>query len=222
MSKELLLPTATPLSLPEAIANLRKLQKFFGQLFEAQPAIKSIDRVIEAALAQSIKDEEFEQKLYEYTCRVRTYSQYKAGVTGAIAISDNAVELARAAVLSAHANAIAQAERAGMERAGDISDGIRREMISAARFSEASGVFVSTKAIRADMSQPAAPEPQSDAIAELVDGLERGAQVNLPDFLDWLADRLVNIYQENPNVDFVLSCRSRAKHLRALITKYKP
>ena len=48
-----------------------------------------------------------------------------------------------------------------------------------------------------------------------------GAQINLPDFLDWLADRLVNVYGESPNVDFVHTCRDRAKALRAAIAKAK-
>lgn len=31
------------------------------------------------------------------------------------------------------------------------------------------------------------------------------------DFFDWLADRLVEVYGESPNVDFVLSLRKRAE-----------
>lgn len=51
----------------------------------------------------------------------------------------------------------------------------------------------------------------------LVEAINRGAQVGLPDFLDWLADRLVNVYSESPNIDFVHSCRDRAKWLRAAL-----
>lgn len=39
---------------------------------------------------------------------------------------------------------------------------------------------------------------------------EKGA-----DFLDWVADRLVNVYGENPNVDFVIELRKRASMSRA-------
>ena len=46
-----------------------------------------------------------------------------------------------------------------------------------------------------------------------------GAEVNTPDFLDWIADRLVNVYQERPEVDYVLSLRERAKAGRAAISK---
>lgn len=40
-----------------------------------------------------------------------------------------------------------------------------------------------------------------------------------PDFLDWIADRLVNVYGESPNIDFVLSLRKRAEMSRAAILK---
>lgn len=46
-----------------------------------------------------------------------------------------------------------------------------------------------------------------------------GAQVNLPEFLEWVADRLVHVHGESPNVDFVLTCQDRAKLLRAAIAK---
>lgn len=46
-----------------------------------------------------------------------------------------------------------------------------------------------------------------------------GAQVNLPDFLEWIADRLVHVHGDSPNVDFVLTCRHRAQLLRASIVK---
>lgn len=46
-----------------------------------------------------------------------------------------------------------------------------------------------------------------------------GAQVNLPDFLDWIADRFVHVYGESPDVDFVHTCRDRAKLLRVAIAK---
>lgn len=37
---------------------------------------------------------------------------------------------------------------------------------------------------------------------------------SLPDFLDWIGDRLANHYKENPNIDFVQGCHRRAKALR--------
>lgn len=45
-----------------------------------------------------------------------------------------------------------------------------------------------------------------------------GAQVNLPDFLEWIAARLIRL-GDNPNADFVLTLRDRAKLLRAAIAK---
>jgi hypothetical protein len=57
------------------------------------------------------------------------------------------------------------------------------------------------------------------AAPDLLAALTMGAQVNTPDFLDWVADRLVNVYGESPNVDFVHSLRDRAKAGRAAIAK---
>lgn len=37
---------------------------------------------------------------------------------------------------------------------------------------------------------------------------------SLPDFLAWLGDRLVHVYGESPNIDFVQACHRRAKALR--------
>jgi hypothetical protein len=45
----------------------------------------------------------------------------------------------------------------------------------------------------------------------LVECQTMGASLNTPDFLDWVADRMVSVYRESPNVDFVLSLRDRAK-----------
>lgn len=39
------------------------------------------------------------------------------------------------------------------------------------------------------------------------------------DFLDWIADRLVNVYGESENVDFVICLRRRAAKARAAIAK---
>lgn len=43
----------------------------------------------------------------------------------------------------------------------------------------------------------------------------------LPDFLDWLGDRLSHVYHESPNMDFVQACHRHAQELReALATKF--
>jgi hypothetical protein len=47
--------------------------------------------------------------------------------------------------------------------------------------------------------------------------LKQGAEVNLPDFLDWLAERMQYVYNESPNIDFIHTCRDRAKMCRKLI-----
>jgi hypothetical protein len=36
------------------------------------------------------------------------------------------------------------------------------------------------------------------------------SNLSLPEFLDWLADRMIYVYNESPNIDFVQSCRVRA------------
>lgn len=187
-------------------------------MIELLPLPEAVERAIGRlmrATAATAKNEAFEQTLDNmyHACRYQD-AHYPESIERS--------KRARVAVLSAHSNAISQAECRGMERAAKI---VEADTGMTPHGNYSLGPSVSSRiatAIRAVISQPASPEPQTEAIAELVDGLERGAQVNLPDFLDWMADRLVNIYQENPNVDFVLSCRARAKHLRALITKYKP
>lgn len=40
-----------------------------------------------------------------------------------------------------------------------------------------------------------------------------------PDFLDWLADRIVHIYRESPDTDFVLALRRKAAKARDAIAK---
>lgn len=57
------------------------------------------------------------------------------------------------------------------------------------------------------------------AAPDLLEAQTMGAEVNTPDFLDWIADRLINSYGVNPNVDFVHSLRERAKAGRAAIAK---
>ena len=59
------------------------------------------------------------------------------------------------------------------------------------------------------------------AAPDLLNCQTMGAELNTPDFLDWIADRLVKVHGENPNVDYVLSLRERAKAGRAAISKAK-
>lgn len=54
--------------------------------------------------------------------------------------------------------------------------------------------------------------------AALVAACTEGAQVNLPDFMEWIADRLEFVYGESPNVDFVRTCRDRAKKVRVALS----
>lgn len=49
------------------------------------------------------------------------------------------------------------------------------------------------------------------AAPELLEAQTMGEQLNTPEFLDWLADRLIHVYHESPNIDFVLSLRARAE-----------
>lgn len=45
--------------------------------------------------------------------------------------------------------------------------------------------------------------------------------MSTPDFLDWVVNRIVNVYGENPDVDFLHSLRNRARAGRAAIAKAK-
>lgn len=42
----------------------------------------------------------------------------------------------------------------------------------------------------------------------------KGGPSDGPDFLEWIADRLVHVHGESPNVDYVLSLRDRAAAIR--------
>jgi hypothetical protein len=55
-----------------------------------------------------------------------------------------------------------------------------------------------------------------DLLACQIMGMEK---LTTPDFLDWIADRMVGIYGESPNADYVHSLRERAKAGRAAIAK---
>lgn len=57
------------------------------------------------------------------------------------------------------------------------------------------------------------------AACDLLQCQTMGAQLNTPDFLDWIADRLVHVYGEDPGIDFVLSLRDRACIGRVAVAK---
>lgn len=57
------------------------------------------------------------------------------------------------------------------------------------------------------------------AAPDLLECLTDGAQLSTPDFLDWIADRLVNVHGENTNVDYVFTLRDRANKMRKAIAK---
>lgn len=44
----------------------------------------------------------------------------------------------------------------------------------------------------------------------LLEAQTMGASKNTPEFLLWIADRLVNVHGEDPNADFILSLQARA------------
>lgn len=77
-------------------------------------------------------------------------------------------------------------------------------------------------------SRPAAVKQQRDsAIADLAASQQEIARLRAalepnrsgPAFYDWLADRLVHQYGEDPNVDFVLTLRRRAALGREALNK---
>jgi hypothetical protein len=47
--------------------------------------------------------------------------------------------------------------------------------------------------------------------------LLEGGPTKLPDFLNWIADRLVHVHGENPNLDYILSLRDRAELARVIL-----
>lgn len=57
------------------------------------------------------------------------------------------------------------------------------------------------------------------AAPDLLEAQTMGSQLNTPDFLDWIAARLIKVYGESPHMDFVLSLTDRAKAGRAAIAK---
>lgn len=57
------------------------------------------------------------------------------------------------------------------------------------------------------------------AAPDLLAAQTMGAEINTPDFLDWIADRLTKVHGESPMVDYVQSLRARATAGRAAIAK---
>lgn len=59
------------------------------------------------------------------------------------------------------------------------------------------------------------------AAPDMLAALEDESHVSTAWMLDWVADRMVKVYGESENVDFVLSIRKRAKLCRAALQKAK-
>ena len=57
------------------------------------------------------------------------------------------------------------------------------------------------------------------AAPDLLEAQTMGAEVNTPDFLDWVADRMVHVYGESPLMDYVQSLRRRAAAGRTATAK---
>lgn len=46
--------------------------------------------------------------------------------------------------------------------------------------------------------------------------LAKSGHPDMATFIDWLADRLINVYKESPNMDFVQATRRYARELREI------
>lgn len=57
------------------------------------------------------------------------------------------------------------------------------------------------------------------ASKSMYEAMQYGQTMNLADMLEWVADRLVYVHQEDANVDFVVSLRERSSVVRAAIAK---
>ena len=58
-----------------------------------------------------------------------------------------------------------------------------------------------------------------DALREAYRSMNPAGSPPGPDFLEWVADRLVHQYHEHKNVDFVLALRQKAQEQRAALVK---
>lgn len=61
---------------------------------------------------------------------------------------------------------------------------------------------------------PPMPLPTFEATAKIVSEIPNGTFVSVAAMLEWAADRMVEYYGENPNIDFVLAYRREAERLR--------
>ena len=57
------------------------------------------------------------------------------------------------------------------------------------------------------------------ALGECAEALEPHAAPPGPDFLDWIADRLVHVYHESEHIDFVWAIRRKAKKSRDALSR---
>jgi len=57
------------------------------------------------------------------------------------------------------------------------------------------------------------------ALGECAEALEPDAAPPGPDFLDWIADRLVHVYHESEHIDFVWAIRRKAKKSRDALSR---
>jgi hypothetical protein len=57
------------------------------------------------------------------------------------------------------------------------------------------------------------------AAPDLYAAVTTGAELALPEFLEWLADCMVYVYGESAHVDYVITCWHRADMLRKAIAK---
>lgn len=56
----------------------------------------------------------------------------------------------------------------------------------------------------------------------LIAACEEPTGLLMPTFLEWLTDRLVCVYGESPNTDFVIALRKKAAMEKAAIAKARP
>jgi hypothetical protein len=59
------------------------------------------------------------------------------------------------------------------------------------------------------------------ALCEEMAGALKIGEITTPDFLNWVADRFIHVYGENPNMDFIHCLRSRAAAGRSALAKWK-
>jgi hypothetical protein len=64
--------------------------------------------------------------------------------------------------------------------------------------------------------EPFAIELNAHGTLDTISGSKRAIAGGNPEFLRWMADRLVNVYKEDPNVDYVHTLRTIAKEMEDL------